>query len=83
MEESSKFIVENRFRAFGFFLVWCALIFLLMYFYPLVLAVISLVYFIGAVPLAKSMKGVVQEMLYMGLLALVICLPLGLIYANS
>jgi hypothetical protein len=74
---------STRLRATGIFLVWCITIFSLMYFYPMVLIVIGFIFFIGAISIKRKMNGVVQEVFYMGFLALAICVPIGVMYANS
>ena len=83
MVDSTWKNIEFSPRVLVIFLCWCVVNFLLMYFYPLALAVIALIYFVGLMPISKRMEGVFQEILYMGMLALVICLPVGYMYANS
>ena len=74
---------SDKIRALIIFIALCCIILSIMYFYPLALIFIAAAYFLGVLPLAKNMEGVFQEILYMGLLALIICIPIGLIYANS
>ena len=66
---------KSKFRFFGFFCAWCAVIFLSALYSPLVLIVLVSAYFIGLIPFSSQMKGLTQEVLYSGLVALIICLP--------